>query len=122
MEALVFDFLGGMDITSTISAIFASGDEDGAGLALLLLMSGPAFFMFTYLRYRNTDKRHGHEHETPAEMNNLQQYDNLVKRLTRQDSSRISGANEDAVTGSLASNQGIAGSDMAKSILKSFKG
>ncbi len=121
MEALFAQLLDSVDLTQVL-AVFASSDEDGVGAVLLLLLGGPAFFMFTYMRYRNTDKRHRHEIETPAEMNNLQQYNNFIKHLTRQSSSTITGANDNVVSGSLLSNGGASKSFKAiNDITKNFK-
>lgn len=128
MDIGLLNILSSLDSATALMATLAaplavfldSSSDEGMELGLLLLLSGPAFFLFTYLRYRNTDKRHYHEVETPAEMSNLQQYDNLVEHLTRQRSSQIDGANDSMVTGSLANRSTSGGGNLADKILDGF--
>lgn len=117
--SLVSSFAASLSASLTATfALFFEAREDGAGLIFLLLLGGPAFFTITYLRYRNTDKRHKHEAETPAEMCNLKKYDNLVQHLTRQKSRTIEGANNNSVKGSLGSDLGSQGQDTLKTLMQ----
>ena len=85
-------------------------DDDGEGwIILALLLAGPIFYFIMYSRYRNADKRHFHEKETPATLSNLRSYDNYVKTLKKQSSSRIHGANNQMVQGSIVKNSGTVG-------------
>ena len=81
--------------------VLANGDSDGGnGFAFLLLFSGVIFYAVIYFRYRNADKRHFHERETPAQLLNLRTQDTAVRRLTGLKSARMSGANNTRVSGS----------------------
>lgn len=56
-------------------------ESDGDNRWALLLagpISGFAFYSFTFLRYRNTDKRHAFEHETSAQMLDVDGSDHKV--------------------------------------------
>ncbi|MCL1797719.1 MAG: hypothetical protein FWG24_05340 [Eggerthellaceae bacterium] len=78
--------------------------DESSGLAflgILLFLSGPIFYAIMYNRYRNIRERHYHESETPVQMNNLQVYDKLIHRQTRQSTNRITGANSTRVNGTL---------------------
>lgn len=79
--------------------ILADGDsEGGAGtLGLIFLLSGPLFYGYVFLRYRNTDKRHHHERETEAAMLDVKAVDNHVQTLTGVSHSRMRGANNHEV-------------------------
>ena len=97
-------------ISSIDPAMFSLAffESDGAGfLIFLLLLSGPIYYLVIHTRYRNRDKRHLHEKETPAQMSNLQSYDNYVERLMRQNSSRLKGENGRRVEGSLVQKSGV---------------
>ena len=85
--------------TSTVLA--ADGEEDGRALGLLFLLSGPLFYWIIYLRYRNSDKRHHHESETEASTADMRASDEYVKERKGLSSSSMSGANHDAVRGSI---------------------
>ncbi|MCL1847670.1 MAG: hypothetical protein FWF91_06900 [Coriobacteriia bacterium] len=89
------------------SVAFFLDDDDGGWIVLALLLAGPLFFSIMYARYRNSDKRHFHEKETPATISNLRKYDNYVKTLKRQNSKRISGANDQLVQGSIVNSKGL---------------
>ncbi|MBH0115286.1 hypothetical protein I6E52_00320 [Salinibacterium sp. NG253] len=84
-----------------------SSDDDSGGLGLVFLLSGFVFYSAIYFRYRNTDKRHGHESETEATMVNMQEHDEFVKARKGLSNRRMSGANNTAVRG--ASNKFSAG-------------
>lgn len=77
----------------------SSSSSDGGWVPLLFLLTGPAFFLFQYQRYRNTDKRHHHETETASEVANLQGYDQPVRSVKGSSQSRMTGANEHEVRG-----------------------
>jgi len=77
----------------------SSSSSDGGWIPLLFLLTGPAFFMFQYQRYRNTDKRHHHETETLSEVADMQGIDQPVRSITGASNSRMSGANEREVRG-----------------------
>ena len=81
-------------------AAFFDSDEGGM-LFLLLLLAGPIFFGIFYLRYRNSDKRHFHESETPVQIANLHSFDQFVSQLKNQRSNTIAGANNAMVHGSI---------------------
>ena len=84
------------------AATFIDSDEGGSFIFLLLL-SGPAFFFFNYLRYRNRDQRHRHESETPTRIENLRQYDNFITHDKGCQSKTIKGENSLRVSGSIVS-------------------
>ena len=82
------------------AAAFRDSDESGNAI-LLLLLSGPAFFLFNYMRYRNKDKRHRHESETPTRIENLRRYDNFIEHKKGCQSKTIQGENSMRVSGSV---------------------
>ena len=86
-------------------------------ISLLLLLSGVAFFIFNYLKYRNAHKRHKHEHNTRALMDNIQGSDKLVKRLTGLRNARMNGANNLSV----GSNRSAVGSSLMDMLPDSVK-
>jgi len=99
MSTLLFGPINSLDPALLSLAFF---DSDGGELLILLfLLAGPLYFIAIYYQYRNKDKRHFHEKETPTQMSNLQVYDNFRERLTRQNSKRLKGENGRRVEGSL---------------------
>ncbi len=75
-------------------------DEGGLGfIGLLFLLTGPGFYAYVFIRYRNADKRHRHETETKSTKLNLVATDEKIRTLTGLSNSRMSGANNTAVTG-----------------------
>ena len=90
-----------VDVTVSTGIVKASSSSssDGSWVPLLFLLTGPAFFMFQYRRYRNTDKRHLHETETLSEVANMQGYDQPVRSVKGARESRMQGANEREVRG-----------------------
>jgi hypothetical protein len=80
----------------------SSSDSDAALAPLLLCLSGVVYFVYFYLRYRNTDKRHHHERETISSTANLREYNELVKHRTRIRSSEMDGRNDEEVEGTLS--------------------
>lgn len=82
--------------------LLAADDSDDGGLGflgLLLLLAGPGFYLYVFLRYRNVDKRHRHETETKATKLNLRSTDEKIRSLTGLTNATMSGANNTAVTG-----------------------
>lgn len=77
----------------------SSSSGNGEWIPLLFLLSGPAFFMYQYSRYRNKDKRHHHERETLSEIANMQAMDQYAQTVKNSRASRMSGANEREVRG-----------------------
>lgn len=63
------------------------------------LLSGIAYFIIMYMRYRNKNARHSHETETKNQMSALRKVDNLLQRRTRLTNSRMLGANNKNVKG-----------------------
>ena len=104
MNTLLTAFI--CSINPAILSFFFESEDSGALLAFILLLSGPLFFLIMYTRYRNVDKRHLHEKETPTQLSNLQASDNFVECRTRQSTSTIAGANSTHVEGSIV--KGIA--------------
>lgn len=93
--------------------VLASSDEDSGNFALVLLLGGPAFFFYVFMRYRNVDKRHKHETETAAIKLDVKSYDEKIKSLTNLSNSRMFGANNTMVTGAAGAidgGQGLMGS------------
>jgi len=86
--------------STTLSFAFANS-EGGAYAVFTILLAGPIYFAVIYGRYRNKDKRHLHEKETPVRMSNLQSYDQFVEHLKGQRSRTLKGANNKRVEGSL---------------------
>ncbi|GAB5900317.1 MULTISPECIES: growth/differentiation factor [Mycolicibacterium] len=77
----------------------SSSSDDGSWIPLLFLLTGPAFFMYQYTRYRNKNKRHHHETETLSDIANLRVLDQRVDSVSNSRNSRMSGANEREVRG-----------------------
>ena len=65
----------------------------------LFLLSGIAFFVINYMRYRNSNARHYHEKETRTKVFDLRKADNLIKRRKGLSNSKIEGANNTKVNG-----------------------
>lgn len=65
----------------------------------VFLIAGVIYFLIMYLRYRNSNARHHHETETIKKMSSLRQRDVFIKRETGLSNSRISGANNTAISG-----------------------
>lgn len=86
------------DVTNVLIAS-SSSDGDNSWFGLLFLLSGPAYFMFMYMRYRNTDKRHLHERETLAKVDKLQSLDTKIDSVKGSRQSKMSGANHHDVNG-----------------------
>ena len=79
----------------------ASSDGEGGDWGLLFLLAGFVFYGVMYARYRNKGARHSHEKETKATVDNLQKKDLFIKRKTGLTKSRMEGANNTSVKGSV---------------------
>ena len=105
----MFDLATQLVTELSISAQFAAtgdllasgGDSDVSMGAAVFLLSGPAYFIFMFLRYRNTDKRHSHESETLSEVHDLRVSDQKTGQVRGVRNRTIKGANHKAVRGSL---------------------
>jgi len=89
-----------IEISHVVTEASYSASSDGGNgewLKLLPLLSGPAYFMYMYTKYRNKDKRHHHERETAAEVVNLVASDEKFHRITGTSSTRVQGENSKAV-------------------------
>jgi len=62
-------------------------------------LSGIAYFILMYFRYRNKNARHSHETETKTSIFNLRKVDNFIKKLKRLRDSEMDGANNKRVNG-----------------------
>lgn len=65
----------------------------------IFLLTGIGFFLFMYLRYRNSDARHTYEVETKREITNLKGRDDFVEHRYRLRSSQMNGANNHSLKG-----------------------
>lgn len=90
-------------ILPTLEVLAASGssDDDGSGLALVLLLAGPVFYAVVYFRYRNSHQRHRHEKETEASTHDMRADDQFVQSRKGLSSSTMSGANHKDVRGTI---------------------
>jgi hypothetical protein len=90
-------------LSTAVDVVLASSHHSSSGsgewIPFLFLLTGPAFFMFQYTRYRNKNKRHHHETETLADVANLRTMDQCVNSVSNSRNSRMSGANEREVRG-----------------------
>ncbi|TQO18794.1 hypothetical protein FB472_0317 [Rhodoglobus vestalii] len=91
------------EVSTAAGQIFAasSSDGDGGGFGFVFLLSGFLFYGAIYLRYRNVDKRHKHESETQATLQNVQEHDAFVTSKKGLTNRSMSGANNTAVRGML---------------------
>ena len=65
----------------------------------IFLLSGLLYFLFIYMKYRNTNARHHYETETKTKMTALRKVDNFIKRIKGVTNSKIEGANHTEVSG-----------------------
>lgn len=92
----------GAPVVAAAGDVLASsggGEGSGQGVLLLLLLAGPLFAGWVYLRYRNTDKRHHHESETRSQMLDVRGEDTRTGSRTGLTSARMQGANSRKVRG-----------------------
>ena len=102
MNAILTSFSDFFASFTWLAAFF--DDDSGGGAIALLILAGPLFYGVMYARYRNTDKRHFHESETPSALSNLRGYDNFVRHLKRQNNKTLANANNTKVHGSITGN------------------
>lgn len=88
-------------LTAVAAAAAESGDDEINGIAYLFLSLGFVYFGLMFLRYRNIGKRHHHESETASAKADIRARDDFVRTLTGLKNSRMRGANETSVRGSL---------------------
>ncbi len=91
-------------ITALLTIFFWIGDDD-AKWPWLFLLSGLIFFGVKYAKYRNTGARHSHESETKCETKNMKKVDNFVKHKTGLSNSRMEGANNKRVSGTVGASK-----------------
>jgi hypothetical protein len=89
-------------LTFIIPAASSSDSNYAAFIPLVLCLSGFIYYFVIYARYRNTDKRHHHENETTATVQNLQRYDQLIEHRKGLRNASMKGRNENTIEGSLA--------------------
>lgn len=70
-----------------------SSDGDGSALWLIGPGAGIGFYVFHFLRYRNTHQRHAFERETHTEVLGMTGHDTLVRRVSGVENSKIPGNN-----------------------------
>lgn len=89
-------------VLASHGVVLASSSSSSSDNTLYLLLLGPiaavGFYTMTFLRYRNTDKRHNYEHETASELVDLQGFDRLVKQIRDTEAKRINGDNSKSPT------------------------
>ena len=77
-------------------------DDDSVPIGLLGYAAGFIFYWAMKRHYRNMDKRHYHELETRAKMENLKQADRLVEHKKRLTNAWMEDANNTAVYGAIS--------------------
>lgn len=77
----------------------SSSNSKGGGIALILILAGPAFYIYVFRRYRNSDKRYHYETEADATKLGVQTFDEKIRSLTDLSNARMHGANNTTVTG-----------------------
>ena len=82
-----------VEIFGVFMAIFISRIETDSDYGWIFLLSGVGFFLFMYLRYRNSDARHTYENETKYEISNMEKVDQFVEHRNRLRNSSMNGAN-----------------------------
>lgn len=65
----------------------------------IFILSGFIYFIFMFVRYRNSNARHKYEKETKTTISNLRNVDRLIKHQTGLTNSRMNGANNNSVSG-----------------------
>ncbi len=92
-------------IIAVVPLIADSSDSDAAAAApLILLLSGFVFYWYIYSRYRNADKRHSHESETSAAIENLVSTDTFIQSRKGLSNAELRGANHTRIDGALNHN------------------
>lgn len=101
-----------VELAGLIAMLFTYSDDNN--WPWLFLLSGVLYFLIIYGKYRNSGARHNHEKDTKTNMSNLVKSDKLVRREKRLSDSRMEGANNTMVNGSL-------NSSTAMNLLNKFK-
>lgn len=101
-----------VELAGLIAMLFTYSDDNN--WPWLFLLSGVLYFLIIYGKYRNSGARHNHEKYTKTNMSNLVKSDKLVRREKRLSNSRMEGANNTMVNGSL-------NSSTAMNLLNKFK-
>jgi len=65
----------------------------------IFLLSGFIYFIFIFLRYRNSNARHTYEKETKTTISNLRNVDKFTNHKTGLTNVRMNGANNNAIKG-----------------------
>lgn len=84
-----------------VRAVSGDSSDSGNDIAYVFLLAGFVFYGLMFLRYRNVNKRHHYESETKAEMADVRAADTFSRSLTGLSNSRMHGANNTSVRGSL---------------------
>lgn len=85
----------------SFSILAETSENDWSFIGLVFFLSGFVFYGAMFLRYRNADKRFRHETLTRSETENLRVRDDLVRSQKGLTNSRMRGANNRQVSGSL---------------------
>ncbi|MGP1569942.1 MAG: TFIIB-type zinc ribbon-containing protein [Eubacteriales bacterium] len=98
-----------IEFLATLLMLFLGSDmielsEESRNARWALLLSGIGFFIFTYARYRNSDKRHMHETETKYEVKNLKKKDEFKEHRYGLKKALVEGENTYQIDGDLRSN------------------
>ncbi len=109
-KLLFISFL--IEIAGLIAMLFTYSDDNN--WPWLFLLSGVVYYLIIYGKYRNSGARHSHEKDTKTNISNLNKTDKLVRREKRLSNSRMEGANNTRVDGSL-------NSSTAMNLLDKFK-
>lgn len=100
-------------ITELVTAAFTmplpwASEDDGGALWLIGPGAGIAFYVFYYLRYRNTHKRHAFERETNTVVDNVTGQDLFMKRVSGVENPKVPGENSSAPRQRLGQNSHFA--------------
>lgn len=101
-----------VELAGLIAMLFTYSDDNN--WPWLFLLSGVVYYLIIYGKYRNSGARHNHEKDTKTNMSNLVKSDKLVRREKRLSNSRMEGANNTMINGSL-------NSSTAMNLLNKFK-
>ena len=90
-----------VEVLGIIAMLFAQSTiaDDDSSWPWIFLLSGIIYFAIIYAKYRNTGARHSHESETNAEMKNIREVDNFIKKEKGLSNSTMNGANNKRVSG-----------------------
>ena len=99
-----------------LALIIASSSEEPGISVVLLMLVGIIYFGIMYSKYRNKDARHLHETETEKEVSNMREIDELIKHQTGLTNSRMAGANNTRVNGSIGTSMSNMGADLLNTV------